>query len=93
MTSPSRTPRPISKKETDRHLAGRRARAEGFIAEPHRFKVCDLCNSISPVSAGLCRVCGGYCWHTDRKTVIRIARIIRKTPFPLTSGVVPRGDY
>ena len=73
-----------------KHRAARAEWAARFIAEPHKFKVCTQCLSISMAAAGLCLVCGTYRFDCRPERVIEIATIIGSTPFPFTAGTVPR---
>ena len=72
------------------HLARRCALAAGFIAEPHRFKVCDQCSSIAVIYAPACRICGAYRFDECPKRVIEVSHQIAANPFPVTAGTVPR---
>ena len=78
--------------ETDQnvHLNHRRNQAAAIKAEPHLYKVCDQCRSISYRTCNLCPVCHGYRWVLDEQWLLDTANIVGSTPFPLTAGVVPR---
>jgi hypothetical protein len=72
------------------HWTFRRARAIGILAEPHDHKVCDQCRSVSRKSARICPICGTYRFHSSKRIVVKVAKLIRASPFPYSAGVVPR---
>jgi hypothetical protein len=76
--------------EQDRHLAARRDCAAQLIATPHRYKVCDQCESISTKRMGICGLCGTYRFNENPSMVRQIASEISEYPFPLTLGIAPR---
>jgi hypothetical protein len=73
-----------------RCLEHRRQQADAVLAEPHLYKVCDQCRSISFRTCGLCPICHGYRWDESREALIETAKTIGTTPFPLTAGTVPK---
>ena len=73
-----------------RWQALRRKQAKTILAEPHLFKACYYCFSISKIACGLCPLCHGYRWDSTLETLIGVANTIASTPFPLTAGTVPR---
>ena len=72
------------------HTEFRRLKVESFLAEPAKFKVCDQCGSIVPVTSGLCPFCHCYRFDETAEGVIATAALIGVHPFPLTAGTVPR---
>jgi hypothetical protein len=78
---------PKAKQQCQDH---RRHQADYILAEPHLYKVCDQCRSISYITYGLCPICHCYRWDSSPEFVITTANIIGSTPFPLTAGTVPR---
>lgn len=74
------------------HLARRQDKAKSFVDAPENYKVCDQCRSISLSAAPKCHVCGAYRFIFDPTIVTETAKIIGSTPFPATSGTVPRFD-
>jgi len=71
-----------------RFLKFRQEWAQRCIENPHLFKTCDQCRSISYEDEGRCYLCGCYRFNESPEFVIESAKIIGSSPFP--AGVVPR---
>lgn len=62
----------------------------GILSDIANHKVCDVCRSISKLSAAVCPICHAYQWILDPAYVAETANLIGATPFPITAGTVPR---
>jgi hypothetical protein len=67
----------------------RLAQAQKIIANPEACKVCDNCESIMKVSAGLCVICHCYRWRTEPKEVCRVAMVLGNSE-PILNPIAPR---
>jgi hypothetical protein len=73
-----------------RHLARRAAISDEISGSPEKFKACAQCLSVSHLSTRTCPICGTYRWYYSAEAITVIAALMRKNPFPVTAGVVPR---
>lgn len=80
----------MTEAEQQRHLAIRTARSAGILSDIANHKVCEVCRSISKLSAAVCPICHAYQWDCNPDSVRETAGIIGSTPFPITAGTVPR---
>jgi uncharacterized Zn finger protein (UPF0148 family) len=68
----------------------RRERIDRILEEPHRYKECEHCRSISFQHTGRCPICQSYRFTDDPRAVAATAREMLRHPFPLTAAVPPR---
>jgi hypothetical protein len=80
----------MTEEERARHTAHRQVRAKAIMTEPHFYKACDQCRSIMAWNAKLCGVCGAHRFVKDPKIVRATVEEALESPFPFTSGTVPR---
>jgi hypothetical protein len=73
-----------------KHTAFRRSKADSFLKDPEKFKVCDQCQSIAILKAKICPLCHAYRWRLGAHEVVYVANLIGNTTFPTTAGTAPR---
>lgn len=61
-----------------------------MLSKAGECKACDQCRSVFSKDIGICRFCGAYRFN-ERPAVVRATlKIMLKSPFPVSAGVVPR---
>lgn len=76
--------------EQTERWAVRKRKADEILAEAESFKVCEQCHSILYKSTVICVVCGTYRFNENPSDVRATVEELKETPFPVTTGVVPR---
>ncbi|MFO1477612.1 MAG: hypothetical protein U1F98_13295 [Verrucomicrobiota bacterium] len=80
----------MDEKERARYHRARVELCDRLAARADEFKVCHACWSIWAKSASVCSCCGSYRWLDSPEYVIRIARRMKKHPWPIKMAVVSR---
>ncbi len=76
--------------ELKRYRDRRGAQAWVIEQEAEKYKVCSQCLSIAFKRAPVCPVCKAYRWKENPSAVTVVSWMMRKHPWPVTSGLPPR---
>jgi hypothetical protein len=82
-----------AKEQLDQIATRRTYIRESVLAEPERFVVCEICESILmlPIrKSGLCLFCGGYRFDGTRERVLAAATALGDKPIAASCAVLPR---